>query len=196
MKRHADHRGRIDRFRRLFDDHYGAVVGYVRRRVPTGDCDDVVAEIFMVAWRRLDAIPESPDDRLWLFGVARRTVAASNRATSRRDRLNQRVLSDGEVGAADRDDPVVDRVRVAFSRLRREDREVLELFYWEELSHAQIARVVRCSEAAVAQRLSRARRRLRDRLAMTPSSLVAKPPGSATARPLPLAMSDLERRSL
>src|SRR2546423_7741391 len=59
---------REERFNRLYEEHFEAVRRYVWRREPS-IADDVVAETFLVAWRRLDDLPVSA--RPWLIGVAR-----------------------------------------------------------------------------------------------------------------------------
>ena len=54
-------------FERLFRAHYWAVRGYVLRRFPSAFAEDVLAETFLIAWRRLESVP---DDALpWLIGV-------------------------------------------------------------------------------------------------------------------------------
>ena len=50
-----------ERFERLFRAHVGAVRRYALRRDPAG-AEDVVSEVFLVAWRRLDDVP--PDGEL------------------------------------------------------------------------------------------------------------------------------------
>ena len=65
-----------ERFEILFRTHYGAIHAYARRRLPER-ADDIVADTFFVAWRRLDDVPR--DALPWLYGVARR-VAAEARA--------------------------------------------------------------------------------------------------------------------
>jgi DNA-directed RNA polymerase specialized sigma24 family protein len=54
----------------------------------------------------------------------------------------------------------------AIDRLRSADREVLKLVLWEGLNHAEAASVLGCSVSAVAQRLHRARERLRSELSI------------------------------
>ena len=62
-----------DRFRQIYEAHYGAVSAYARRRLPDGDlAQDAVSETFLVAWRRLADVPTGPDTLPWLYGVARR----------------------------------------------------------------------------------------------------------------------------
>ena len=69
------------RFRELFESSYEAVRSYVYHRgVAEGAADDIVAETFLVAWRRLDDVPA--DDPLpWLMAVARNVWLNQRRGT-------------------------------------------------------------------------------------------------------------------
>jgi RNA polymerase sigma-70 factor, ECF subfamily len=72
------------RFEKVYEDNHGRILGYVLRRSHDPDAAaDVVAETFLVAWRRIDTVPSGDDARLWLYGVARR-VLAEHRRRSRR----------------------------------------------------------------------------------------------------------------
>lgn len=74
---------RQERFRELYSAHVDAVLGYSLRRVGRReDAGDIVAETFLVAWRRLADVPEGEGARLWLYGVARRTLAARSPTTA------------------------------------------------------------------------------------------------------------------
>jgi RNA polymerase sigma factor (sigma-70 family) len=75
-------------FARLYDEHGRDVMAYaLRRAAEPQDAADVVAETFLVAWRRLHDVPAGLDARLWLFGVARRILANHQRGERRRARL-------------------------------------------------------------------------------------------------------------
>ena len=145
------------RFREAYDEHVRAVAAFALRRAPTAaDAEDVVAETFLVAWRRFADAPS--DLRPWLFGVARHVLRHHYRAGQRRDALSARLgeaLAALGPGAAD-DGWLVDALR----RLPERDRDVLTLTAWEGLSHAEAGLVLGCSPAAVAVRLHRVRRRL------------------------------------
>jgi RNA polymerase sigma factor (sigma-70 family) len=148
------------RFEELFTRHYAAVVRYALRRVGSEAAQEVVAEIFLVAWRRFS---EVPDNALpWLYATARRLVANELRRRSRAVRLGERLesLSDGVV--ADHAEVVTDQLRMhaALAGLSEQDREVLRLAAWEQIDTADAAKVMRCSRAAFKVRLHRARRRL------------------------------------
>ena len=62
------------RFTQLYRRHHTAIHDYCKRRVPDEMVDDVVAEVFLTAWRRLDEVPDGDATGLWLFRVAYRVV--------------------------------------------------------------------------------------------------------------------------
>lgn len=101
------------RFRALFEAHRGAVLAYARRRVGSDTAPDVVADTFLVAWRRLDAVP--PDALPWLYGVARRIVADDRRAGRRSEPLIHR-LGSGSAGSV----PSPERALDTATRSRKE----------------------------------------------------------------------------
>lgn len=165
----ADHpgEGREERFEALYVKYYPGIYTYVHRRLVGlgAEVTDVVADVFSVAWRRLDEVPDAPEDRLWLYAVARRCVARARRSGWRRWRLQGRLSEEARAGANDRsEDAQVSLVRDAMARLRPVDREVLQLVMWEGLTHAESAQVLGCSINAVAIRLHKARRRLQAEL--------------------------------
>lgn len=158
--------GPAARFEAFYTAHFKEIAAYVRRRVPPPDADDVVAQVFAVAWRRFGSVPAPPQDRLWLFGVARNSVADQHRSAQRRHRLHARlsvhVLTQPPGGPDP--DPRSEPVQAAISALRPRDREALQLVLWDGLSHAEAATVLRCSPNALEQRYRRARGDVRDAL--------------------------------
>jgi RNA polymerase sigma-70 factor (ECF subfamily) len=157
----------------LFEDCYQAVHRYVRRRISSSGDDvlDVTAQVFTVAWRRFDRIPEPPLDLPWLYGVARKVVSRQQRTLHRRQRLKDRLTAEATVSHPDPTtvDPDKERMHRAIERLRPKDREVVRLVLWEELSHADAARVLGCSPNAIGIRMHRARERLRLELTNEPA---------------------------
>ena len=81
----------------MFAGHHDAVRRYVVRRQSGALVDDAIADTFLVAWRRLDEIPDWTLP--WLLGVARRVLADQRRAGRRRrslsERLHVKALTDG-----------------------------------------------------------------------------------------------------
>jgi RNA polymerase sigma-70 factor (ECF subfamily) len=158
---------RNERFERIFREHYAAVRSYALRRAPSDMAPDVVAETFLVAWRRLDDVPADPLP--WLYGVARRVLANARRSADRGLALERQLATAAAVptGPGDPGERVGDAeiARAALARLSERDRETLMLVAWEGLSSARAARAAGCTRAAFAVRLHRARGRLAAQLA-------------------------------
>ncbi len=153
------------RFTRLYELHHRSIRDYCRRRLAAQRVDDAVAETFLTAWRRLDAVPEDELALLWLYRVAYRVVGHQWRGLKRGQRLDQRlrsvaddVLPAPDVVAIDREDQRL--VLRAAASLGRTDAEVLRLATWEQLSISDIATMLDIEPNAVKQRLHRARRNL------------------------------------
>ena len=152
-------------FRVLYDRHYDAIHSYFLRRTGTSSAQDLTAEVFLVAWRRIDDVPRGEDTLLWLYGVAANVAAHQRRGSARGARLQTRLRSVPPDGLDEPEPQVVrraeyDQVLTATARLRPADQEILRLAAWEELPHDQISRLLGCSVAAVDQRIHRAKKRL------------------------------------
>lgn len=143
----------------LYDAHYAAVRAYAWRR-DAACADDIVAETFLVAWRRLEDVPFG-EELPWLLAVARNTHLNIRRGERRRCQREVSVarLEDTSEVSFDASDDGCGRALQLLSRLSEPDQEVLRLVAWEGLDRPAIARVLGCSRAAVAVRLHRARRR-------------------------------------
>lgn len=162
-------RGNSDRrtqFEAMFATHHDAVRRYVVRRQSGALVDDAIADTFLVAWRRLEEIPDRTLP--WLLGVARRVLADQRRAVGRRrsltERLHVHALTDDV--ARDWEPPagLTPDLTSALAALTEHEREALLLVAWDELSATDAARVAGCSAAAFRVRLHRARRRVAGRL--------------------------------
>jgi RNA polymerase sigma factor (sigma-70 family) len=153
------------RFSRLYRDHEREILRYaLRRSAEPQDAADIVAETFLVAWRRLGEVPIDEEARLWLYATARRVLANHQRGIGRRTRLGERLRD--ELRRQLPSQPTSDRpVLDALGAMADADRELLMLVGMEELSPSEAARVLGISTMAARTRLHRARRRLRARLA-------------------------------
>lgn len=178
-------------FEALYAAEGRRVLAYaLRRTAQPADAADVLAEVFLVAWRRLDDVPAGAEARLWLYGVARGVMANHRRSLRRRERLGRRLAGTltehlvpdpaelTELGGGD------DAVRAALARLTPTDREVIQLSIWEGLSAPEVATVLGVPPATVRTRLHRARRRLRSLLA-EPATVPCSDarPGPRSGRP-------------
>jgi len=157
---------REPRFRALYGATYPDLLRFVSRRVPPSLAEDVVADTFLVAWRRLDDIPLDPGRaRAWLFGTARRSLLNERRGAQRRAALAIRIADAVDIARDPAPDPDELALRIdlatAWRRLDPADQEVLALTLWDGLNGAEAAAVLSISAVAYRLRLSRSRRVLR-----------------------------------
>jgi RNA polymerase sigma factor (sigma-70 family) len=152
---------RRQRFDALFREQVEGIASYCRWRSRSrGDAEDAVAEVFLIAWRRLDDVPAGDAARPWLYATARHVMANQARASTRRSRLTERLSAQAAAAQAE-EDPRISRVHDALAALEPRDREVLLLAEWEGLSPAEIGRAMHHPPVTVRVRLHRARRRFR-----------------------------------
>lgn len=162
----GDAAGDRERFSALFDEHYARIHAFARRRVGRDLAEEVTAETFLVAWRRLDVLPIEPLP--WLYGVARNVILRQQRDSVRQASARELLARERPVPpqpeASDHDG-----LWRAWERLSDGDREVLSLVAWEELSVRDAAKVLGVPAPAVSVRLHRARRRFERDLQQTAS---------------------------
>jgi len=154
-------------FTSLYDQFYRNVLRYALQHAERDGAEDVASEVFLIAWRRRDSIPDPPLP--WLLGVARNLLSKHVGAGRRRQRLTERIAaltSAANLPAWDAGDYVVERetALAAFMSLPDRDVETLTLVTWHGLSITDAATVAGCSPRAFTVRLHRARRRLTDAL--------------------------------
>jgi RNA polymerase sigma factor (sigma-70 family) len=162
------------RFHRLYQAYFRPVQAYtVNRLGPVDEAADIVAEVFLTAWRRLPDIPPPPGDRFWLYGTARGVISRRHRSASRLNNLVSRLAAvqrqagqrQQEQSLAWAQDPAQERLLAAVARLKPADREALLLVHWEQLTYAEAAETLGCSVNAIGIRVHKAKARLRELLA-------------------------------
>jgi RNA polymerase sigma-70 factor (ECF subfamily) len=154
--------------RLLFETHAERVLAYALRRTSPDDAHEVVAEVFLVAWRRLGEVPE--DAVPWLLGVARKVISNQRRASDRRTALTLRLKEGIGREPSQTVDPATEvtahlTLMEALGRLGEWDQEALMLVAWEHLDTRRAAASMGCSTSTFSVRLHRARRRLAKELA-------------------------------
>jgi len=162
------------RFRKLYEEHYADIRSYCLRRLPVDAANEAAAEVFIVAWRKLDKVPGGTPARMWLFAVARNVVGHQHRSRSQMKRLRSKLqqTADRHADVAPAESVVIRRsqdraVLDALARMKPDDRDLIRLKMWEELSHAEIGQVFGISAHAVDMRLQRAGKKLARLLSAT-----------------------------
>jgi RNA polymerase sigma factor (sigma-70 family) len=161
-----------DLFTAVFDRHSAEILRYVYARLGPDLAEDVTAETFLVAFRFRGKYDGAwSDARPWLYGIAVRQIRRHRRVEARRLRLLRSALADGP--AEDHSDRAAERataarlgprLAAAVAELPRQDRELLLLFAWAELSYAEAATALGTTTSAVKARLHRIRVRMRQEL--------------------------------
>ena len=152
----------------MFDQHAGRVYAYAARRSTPDVANDVVSETFLIAWRRLDAVPADPLP--WLLNVTGKVLANRRRSDRRRDDfITERARALRAAPTFDPADAVPTRLAVeqALDRLPPAVREALTLVAWDGLDVRAGAAAAGCSRATFSVRLHRARRRLMKELGLS-----------------------------
>lgn len=158
------------RFEAIFDRHYDAIHRYLARRGGWQLAEDLTMTVFLKAFgsrHRFD--PSAEHARPWLYGIATNVL----RRHSRTERRRVRAYADSPpvANAAFDDAALADRVDasalapalyIALARISQDERDVLLLIAWEDLTYEEVATALRIPVGTVRSRLHRARGRLRE----------------------------------
>jgi RNA polymerase sigma-70 factor (ECF subfamily) len=156
----------------VFEAEYRALRGYLFRRLRSSEADELAAETFAIAYRRWNDLDSSRPVRPWLYGIAANLLRHQWRKERRMLRAYARsgtdqILTQDEDADVGRADAEAQRrsLAAALAELRVGEREVLLLHAWADLTDAEIAEALSLPIGTVKSRLSRARERMRNRLA-------------------------------
>jgi RNA polymerase sigma-70 factor, ECF subfamily len=176
------------RFAVIYAENRSRVYAFAVSKAGRQLADEILSEVFMIAWRRFGDLPEPPLP--WLLAVTRNVAMSQSRALVRERSLATELnewVAGAQAAVGDIADDVAERVAAltALAALAEPDRELLTLVAWQDLTPKEAAQVIGCSTAAYFVRLHRARRRLEAALAA--ASAKAEPAGPASAGPAPVS---------
>jgi len=149
-------------FRRSWDGFAPSVWAYAARRLPRDEADDIVAETFLVAWRRRHDRPRR-NEKAWLLSIAHNIIGTRYRSRERHQQLIARLESqrpDRATDKTDLTDAISQRLANALRDLPESELQALLLVGWDGLTPKDAATVAGCSRQALRMRLHRARREL------------------------------------
>jgi RNA polymerase sigma factor (sigma-70 family) len=161
------------RFGEIFERHHAVLWTYIARVAGRDAADDLAGEVFTVAFRRRDTFDATRGQvRSWLYGIATNLVHTRLRTEQRAARAFLRAATEPRrdhdpIESVDDAAHLADvsrRLQRALAALDRNDRELIVLFAWEQLSYVELADVLGVPIGTVRSRLSRARSRLRELL--------------------------------
>ena len=151
----AERRAALDQWYRAYAQR---VLAYLLHRTDRQTAQDVLQEVFVIAFARAAQVPDEPIG--WLFGTARRVLANKRRSHRRHDALIERLFADAGAEPDSEDYDLKQAFVQCMATLSQADREVLTLSGWYDLAPAQAAEALGCSPSTYAVRLHRARSRL------------------------------------
>lgn len=152
-----------------FDEHACALGAYAARRVGPSLARDVVAETFRIACEQFNHFdPGRGTERAWLFGIATNLIRRHWRTEERRLRIQAHASRIDST----RGDPLLrvderldarakyQRVVEAVTQLEPDDRDLLVLIAWEQMTSREAAAVLGIPAGTIRSRLNRIRNRL------------------------------------
>jgi len=163
-------RGRRHALRSALEASSVDLLSYLRRRTDVVEAPDLLGEAFVVAWRRVDDLPEDPERaRMWLFGIARGVLRNHHRGLQRRWALADRLRGHAALSMAA---PPADEhleVRDAIARLDPDLAEIVRLVHWDGFTLTDAAELVGVPASTARGRYQRAKEQLR--VALDPATV-------------------------
>ncbi|WP_431942205.1 RNA polymerase sigma factor [Micromonospora marina] len=169
-------------------DRYGRAVLHLATTtlVNRSDAEDVTQATFVAAWLGRETFDPAKGSLVgWLLGIGRRKVVDRIRATARETRVVETVKQLPEpVSTGPDPDTVVDRLVVAdeLARLPDEQRRMLELAFYDDLTHQQIAAVTGVPLGTVKSHIRRGMQSLKRRWEVDGAAPGPRPAGLFGAR--------------
>ncbi|GAA3791085.1 RNA polymerase sigma factor [Sphaerisporangium flaviroseum] len=161
--------GEPESFGAVFEAYGAEIHRYVAQRLGAGDAEDVVAETFLIAFRKRETYDASRAGvRVWLYGIATKLVGKHRRSEMRALRALGRCTPDRDSEGHEEQvttqvsaQSLRPRLAKAVAGLNRGDRDVLLLVGLAGLSHEEISTALGIPYGTVGSRLNRARKKLR-----------------------------------
>ena len=125
------------------------------------DAEDLAQETFIRAYRQLGQFRGDAKFSSWLYRIGINTCLNWQKSRQRREGLQQQWVETPLVSSGEE---TSERVRAALSQLPAKQRAAIVLTVYEEMNHAEAARVLGCSETTVSWRVFMARKKLKQLL--------------------------------
>jgi RNA polymerase sigma-70 factor (ECF subfamily) len=191
-------------FATVFDRHAALLFRFLIRRAGRDAADELLGETFRIAFERRDKFDTTyASARPWIYGIATNLVAKHRRSQARRAAATARLAP-----AATADDSLADAVAAALdahamwahvneaiASLPDGERDALVLYAWEDLSYEDIALALDIPIGTVRSRINRARKRIRELVAVAGKQVVEPNDPWTLAREKDRLMSNIEHKA-
>ncbi|HVA97139.1 MAG TPA: RNA polymerase sigma factor [Candidatus Acidoferrales bacterium] len=160
--------GDKDAYGELYKQYYSRIYRYCRINLYNRPvADDVCQEVFIRAWKALPkfSLKDGGTFQAFLFRIARNLIIDLSRKKKEVSLEQVEEISKEEnliEGISKRED--IERVRNALSKLADIDRQIIILRYFEDMSHSDIAKIIKIREGALRVRTIRLLKKLRELL--------------------------------
>ena len=160
----------MDDFEQQLQEVYSAVQRYVHYRLNNADAEDLVQEVCLTAYRKYGQLKDRTAFRSWILSIARNKCndyfrrAATDTVPLEDVREIDLILGRQGLGVQS---VVADTMQL----LTHQDRQILELYFWQELPQADIAARLDIPLGTVKSRLHHAKNRFKDRYPYPPREM-------------------------
>ena len=150
----------------LYDNYSGALYGIIHSIVTEVEtANDVLQEVFVNIWRKIDSYDASKGRLFtWMLNIARNAAIDKLRSRGFRDgQKNQPITENVDIGAGSAINPAISDVglRKVVSRLKEEQRVLIDLSYFQGFTHEEIAKAMNIPLGTVKTRIRAALIQLR-----------------------------------
>ena len=161
-------RGSKEAFSELFGRYRDPIFGYFRRRIAdAARAEELAQETFLAVLRAVVRYEPRALFRTYLYGIALKQLAAERRKSTYREPWLEMAETDPPGGG---NPETAMAVREALARLEADEREVLMLREYDQLTYVEIATLQRVPINTVRSRLFRAREALKELLITPPQA--------------------------
>lgn len=151
----------MDEFEALLEENRSAVERYVRYRIGSiADADDILQETYITAFTRFDRLRSKESFKAWLISIAKNKCIDYYR--KRKDDISLDELAEPELAQSRFGLTEQSVVMDTIDGLARKDRQVLLLYYFEEMKQSEIAKRLDIPLGTVKSRLNTARRNFKE----------------------------------
>ena len=177
----------MDEFEKLLAAVRNGVERFVRYRLPSQtDADDVLQEVYLAAYHKFSKLKNTDAFQAWIISIARNKCNDYFRAKASQMEISMEELSEQELPAGRFGIPMVHTVRETLDCLGDNDKQILYLYFWKELSQAEIAKLLDIPVGTVKSRLFTAKRNFKNKYPYQ----MNKPKGDTTMQKLPEYIPD------
>ncbi len=154
----------MDEFEKLLEAERVSVERFVRFRMNSNpEVDDVLQEIYLKAYQKFPQLKNKNSFKAWIISIARNKCNDYFRKEAMRheipiDEITQTELSDSRYGVS-----LITNVSETMELLGDKDRQILYLYFWKELSQAEIANLLNIPVGTVKSRLYKAKQKFKNK---------------------------------